>query len=112
MTDDLISLLDRFARIGATPAGGVHRLTGSAEDGEARCLFAGEAAARGATVHVDPVGNMFATFATAPGAGTTVLVGSHLDSQPTGGRFDGALGVLAGLAAATELVREGGRGTT
>lgn len=108
MTDDLISLLDRFARIGATPAGGVHRLTGSAEDGEARCLFAGEAAARGATVHVDPVGNMFATFATAPGAGTTVLVGSHLDSQPTGGRFDGALGVLAGLAAATELVREGG----
>ena len=100
MPDDLIALLDRFAEIGATPGGGVRRLTGSAEDGAARRLFAEIATARGARVTVDPVGNMFATFPTAPDADTTVLCGSHLDSQPTGGRFDGSLGVLSALAAA------------
>ena len=108
MPDDLIALLDRFAEIGATPGGGVRRLTGSAEDGAARRLFAEIATARGARVTVDPVGNMFATFPTAPDAGTTVLCGSHLDSQPTGGRFDGSLGVLSALAAASKIHAEGG----
>ncbi|EIE51458.1 N-carbamoyl-L-amino acid amidohydrolase [Salipiger aestuarii] len=105
--DDLIALIDRFARIGATPGGGVRRLTGSAEDGAARALFADLAQARGARVAVDPVGNMFATFLTAPDATTTVLCGSHLDSQPTGGRFDGALGVLAALDGAAALFAQG-----
>ena len=50
MPDDLIALLDRFAEIGATPAGGVRRLTGSTEDGAARHLFAEIAIARGARV--------------------------------------------------------------
>ena len=108
MPDALLDMIDRFAGIGGTPGGGVRRLTGSAEDGAARRLFAQEAEQRGAVVHVDPVGNMFATFATAPAADTTVLVGSHLDSQPTGGRFDGAYGVLAGLDAAAALAAEGG----
>lgn len=107
MPDDLIALLDRFATIGGTPDGGVRRLTGSAEDGAARRLFAQIAEERGARVVTDPVGNMFATFPTAPAAKTTVLCGSHLDSQPTGGRFDGALGVLAALDAAS-AIHEGG----
>ncbi|MBU2959974.1 M20 family metallo-hydrolase [Citreicella sp. C3M06] len=109
MQDDLIALLDRFAAIGATPDKGVCRLTGSPEDGAARQLFAQIAAARGASLSTDAVGNMFATFATAPGAQSTILCGSHLDSQPTGGRFDGSLGVLAALEAASALYAEGGR---
>lgn len=107
MPDDLIALIDRFAEIGATGDGGVRRLTGSPADGEARTLFARLAIERGASVVTDAVGNMFATFATAPDAETTVLCGSHLDSQPTGGRFDGSLGVLAALDAASTLYAEG-----
>lgn len=111
MPDDLIALIDRFAEIGATgdgfADGGVCRLTGSPEDGAARALFAQLASDRGASVVTDRVGNMFATFATAPDAGTTVLCGSHLDTQPTGGRFDGSLGVLAALEAASALHAEG-----
>ncbi len=109
MPDDLLNLLNRFARFGATPRGGVRRLAASAEDGAARRAFAEEAERRGARLHADPVGNMFATFFTAPEAETTVLVGSHLDSQPTGGRFDGTLGVLAGLAAASAIHARGVR---
>ncbi|MEI4472095.1 Zn-dependent hydrolase [Frigidibacter sp. MR17.24] len=111
MPDTLIDLLARFARIGATPGGGVRRLTASDEDGAARALFAEEARRRGAGVQVDRIGNMFATFPLAPAATSAVLVGSHLDSQPTGGRFDGVLGVLAGLDAAAEVAARvaGGR---
>ena len=109
MTDDVLDLLNRFSRFGATPRGGVRRLAASAEDGAARRAFAEEAERRGARLHVDPVGNMFATFFTAPDADTTVLVGSHLDSQPTGGRYDGTLGVLAGLAAAGAIHARGVR---
>lgn len=109
MSDDLLDLLNRFSTFGATPRGGVRRLAATAEDGLARAAFAEEAEKRGARMHTDPVGNMFATFATAPEAESTVLVGSHLDSQPTGGRFDGTLGVLAGLAAASSILRKGVR---
>jgi N-carbamoyl-L-amino-acid hydrolase len=109
MPDDFSSLLKRFSQFGATPRGGVRRLAASAEDGAARRAFAEEAEQRGARLHVDPIGNMFATFFTAPEADTTVLVGSHLDSQPTGGRFDGTLGVLAGLAVAGAIHARGVR---
>lgn len=107
MHDDLIALIDRFSRIGSTMDGGVRRLTGSPEDGAARTLFAQLATEKGASVITDAVGNMFATFPTAPDADTTVLCGSHLDSQPTGGRFDGTLGVLAALEAAAALLADG-----
>jgi len=109
MPDVLLALLNRFSRFGATPRGGVRRLAASVEDGLARDAFAAEAEKRGARMHTDPVGNMFATFFTAPEAETTVLVGSHLDSQPTGGRFDGTLGVLAGLVAASSIHQKGVR---
>jgi len=109
MSDDLLDLLKRFSTFGATPRGGVRRLAASAEDLLAREAFAQEGEKRGARIHIDPVGNMFATFATAPETESTVLVGSHLDSQPTGGRFDGTLGVLAGFAAASSIWRKGVR---
>ncbi len=96
-------MIDRFAMIGATPGGGVRRLTGSTEDGVVRELFVTEAQARGAEIHIDRIGNTFATFRLAPGSDTAVLTGSHLDSQPTGGRFDGALGVIASLLAAESV---------
>ena len=109
MPDDLLELLNRFSKFGATPRGGVRRLAASVEDGLARDAFAAEAEKLGARMHTDPIGNMFATFFTAPEAETTVLVGSHLDSQPTGGRFDGTLGVLAGLVAASSIHQKGVR---
>src|SRR5690606_23319412 len=103
MHEDLHRLIASFSAIGRNEAGGVCRLTGTPEDADARRLFAAEARRRGASIHVDPIGNMFATFPLAPGSSTTVLAGSHLDSQPTGGRYDGAYGVLAALAAASDI---------
>jgi len=93
-------LFSAMAAIGATPAGGVCRLTGSPEDGRARDLLAETLTAAGAEAIADAVGNQFGLFRL-PGAGdTAVLCGSHLDSQPTGGKFDGTYGVLAALVAA------------
>ncbi|MBK0419610.1 M20 family metallo-hydrolase [Leucobacter sp. CSA1] len=90
-------------RIGATPAGGVHRLSGTAEDGALREWFRSHAEAQGFDVRVDGIGNMFACRELVPGA-PYVLVGSHLDSQPLAGRFDGAYGVLAALYAASRAL--------
>ena len=86
-----------FAEIGATAKGGVRRLTLTDLDKRGRDRFRAECEALGLTVRVDAIGNMFARR---PGRDPTrapVLFGSHLDSQPSGGKFDGALGVLAGL---------------
>ncbi|KQV01582.1 Zn-dependent hydrolase [Mesorhizobium sp. Root695] len=91
----LLGRLDAFARIGATPAGGVNRQAFSVEDRNARRLLAKLAMERGFAVFQDGIANLFVrregTDATLP----PLLIGSHLDSQPTGGRFDGALGTLA-----------------
>jgi len=90
------SLMD-LAQIGATPKGGVKRLTLTDEDRRARDLFCQWARAAGLTVEIDGIGNVFARRAgTEPGL-PPVAMGSHLDSQPSGGKFDGAFGVMAGL---------------
>jgi N-carbamoyl-L-amino-acid hydrolase len=89
--------LMEMAEIGATPKGGVRRLALSAEDMAARALFARWCEAVGCAVRVDAAGNLFARREGRDPSRPPVLMGSHLDSQPTGGRFDGALGVLAGL---------------
>ena len=86
-----------FAEIGATPKGGVRRLTLTAEDRRARDRLAAECRQLGLTVRIDAIGNMFARRAGRDPSRPPVLFGSHLDSQPSGGKFDGALGVLAGL---------------
>jgi N-carbamoyl-L-amino-acid hydrolase len=93
--------LMELARIGATAKGGVCRLAASDLDGEARRLFIHWCEEAGCAVTVDLIGNIFARR---PGRNPElppVMSGSHLDTQPTGGKFDGAYGVLAAL----EVVR-------
>ncbi|MBV9251304.1 MAG: Zn-dependent hydrolase [Acetobacteraceae bacterium] len=91
--DHLMSM----AEIGATPKGGVRRLTLTDVDKEGRDRFRAECEAAGLTVRVDEIGNMFARREGRDPTRLPVLFGSHLDSQPSGGKFDGALGVLGGL---------------
>jgi len=93
----LWSSLMEMAEIGATPKGGVCRISFTDEDRRSRDLFTTWCEGAGLSVKVDRFGNMFARR---PGRNpdlAPVMVGSHLDSQPTGGKYDGAYGVLAGL---------------
>src|ERR1700730_13429231 len=85
------------AKFGGTAKGGVSRLTLTDEDKEVRDWFKTAAEAIGCTVTVDDVGNMFARRAGRNNGLAPVCMGSHLDTQPTGGKFDGALGVLGAL---------------
>jgi len=86
-----------MAEIGATPKGGVRRLALTELDRRGRDRFRAACEAAGLTVRIDAIGNMFARRAGRDPTRAPVLFGSHLDSQPSGGKFDGALGVLAGL---------------
>jgi beta-ureidopropionase / N-carbamoyl-L-amino-acid hydrolase len=94
------SLMD-LARIGGTPKGGVRRITLTETDREGRDLFVRWARDAGLTVRWDAVGNIFARRPGSDPLAAPVVMGSHLDSQPSGGKFDGAYGVMAGL----EVVR-------
>jgi len=89
--------LMEMAEIGATAKGGVCRLALTELDRQARDLFVRWCEAAGCSVTVDAIGNIFARRAGSDGALPPVMTGSHLDSQPTGGKFDGAYGVIAGL---------------
>ena len=86
-----------MAEIGATAKGGVRRLALSDVDRAGRAQFRQWCEAAGLHVRVDAMGNMFARREGRDPSRPPVLFGSHLDSQPTGGKFDGALGVMAGL---------------
>ena len=90
------SLMD-LAKIGATPKGGNCRLALTALDGQGRDLVVGWMKDAGLTVRVDQVGNIFARRAGRNETLPAVMTGSHIDTQPTGGKFDGCYGVLAGL---------------
>ncbi len=90
-----------MAEIGRTPAGGVRRLALSDEDRRARDLFVRWLRDAGCQVRVDDLGNIYGHRAGAEPGAAPVVCGSHLDTVPTGGRFDGALGVLGAL----EVVR-------
>jgi N-carbamoyl-L-amino-acid hydrolase len=89
--------LERMAEIGATPGGGVQRLTLTDEDRRARDLFASWLREIGCAVTVDRMGNMFGRRAGRHDGLPPVMSGSHIDSQPRGGRFDGILGVMGAL---------------
>ena len=91
------------ARFGATPAGGLNRLTLSPEDGQVRDWFRDACTAAGLEVRVDALGTQYALRQGRDPERLPVAFGSHLDTQPTGGRFDGILGVLAGLEAMRAL---------
>ncbi len=89
--------LEELARIGATPAGGVRRLALSDEDRQARDLFVSWLEELDLEISIDELGNIFGKRAGTNNGLPPVVSGSHIDSQPTGGRFDGALGVMAPL---------------
>ena len=89
--------LMELATIGATPMGGVRRVTLTPADREGRERFGLWCREAGLEVRVDAIGNMFARRAGREPAAPPVVMGSHLDTQPNGGRFDGAYGVMAGL---------------
>lgn len=93
--------LEEMALIGPGVAGGCNRQTLTDADSEGRHLFKRWCEAAGMTMGVDTMGNMFATRAGTDPEALPVYMGSHLDTQPTGGKYDGVLGVLGAL----EVVR-------
>jgi N-carbamoyl-L-amino-acid hydrolase len=95
--DRLWSRLMAMAQIGATPHGGCDRQALTDRDFEGRELFARWAREAGCTVRSDAIGNLFVRRPGSDDALPVVMTGSHLDTQPTGGKFDGVYGVLAGL---------------
>ncbi len=99
--DRLWDSLMEMAKIGPGVAGGNNRQTLTDEDAEGRRLFQSWCEAAGLTIGVDRMGTMFARREGTDPDALPVYVGSHLDTQPTGGKYDGVLGVLGGL----ELVR-------
>jgi len=101
--DRLWGRLMDLARIGATAKGGVNRQALTAEDGTARRMLADWALSRGFSIFQDEIGNLFVRRSGTDDSLPPVTTGSHLDTQPTGGRFDGAYGVMAGFEALEAL---------
>ncbi|HXE67937.1 MAG TPA: Zn-dependent hydrolase [Hyphomicrobiaceae bacterium] len=103
----LWSTLMETGAIGATAKGGINRQTLTAADAAVRTWFQREAETLGCSVTVDEIGNMFALRAGRQPGLAPIALGSHLDTQPTGGKFDGNLGVLGALEALRTLVSAG-----
>ena len=95
------------AQLGATQRGGVRRLTLSAEDKQVRDWFRKACEDAGLEVHIDALGSMFGLRRGRDMSKPPVGIGSHLDTQPTGGKFDGVLGVLGALEAMRTLHQAG-----
>ncbi|SNB79476.1 N-carbamoyl-L-amino-acid hydrolase [Arboricoccus pini] len=95
-----LACFNTFSAIGGLPNGGLDRPTLSDADKAARDLLAEIFKAEGFRLMVDAIGNMFGILDLAGEDAPAIMTGSHLDSQPTAGRFDGQLGVVAGLQAA------------
>ncbi len=100
-SDRLWDSLMELAKIGATPKGGVKRLTLTDLDKQGRDLVTGWARDAGLSITVDQIGNVFMRRDGEDNTLPPIMTGSHIDTQPTGGKFDGNYGVLAGL----EVVR-------
>ena len=92
--DRLWDSLMEMAKIGPGVAGGNNRQTLTDDDAEGRALFQNWCETAGCTMGLDTMGNMFARFEGTDPDALPVYVGSHLDTQPTGGKYDGVLGVL------------------
>ena len=101
--DRLWGRLMAMAELGATEKGGVNRQALTPLDGQARRRLADWAQARGFGLFQDAIGNLFVRRSGTDDTLPPVTTGSHLDTQPTGGRFDGAYGVMAGLEALEAL---------
>ncbi|WP_066942117.1 M20 family metallo-hydrolase [Microtetraspora fusca] len=98
-----------LSSIGATPSGGVDREAATLPDAMQRAWLGGWLTSHGFDVRVDAIGNQFGLLELVPGA-PYILTGSHLDSQPTAGRFDGAYGVAASAHAAHAVARRAREG--
>nr|WP_281259286.1 hydantoinase/carbamoylase family amidase [Salinigranum rubrum] len=105
--DRFVSTMKEQAEIGGTDGGGLHRLTLSDEDKAIRDWFAERMEEEGLETRVDTFGNMFGRREGTDPDAKPVMVGSHLDSQPFGGIYDGALGVIAALEFVRTLNDEG-----
>ncbi|HWK46921.1 MAG TPA: Zn-dependent hydrolase [Stellaceae bacterium] len=105
--DRLWTRLMALARIGATAAGGVNRQALSEDEIGAWRLMIGWAHEAGLEPATDAVGNLFLTLRGTDPDSPPLMLGSHLDSQPTGGKFDGAAGVLGALEAVVSLAQRG-----
>jgi len=103
----LWATLMETSSIGATPKGGINRQTLTAEDSAVRSWFKRQTEALGCKVTIDEVGNMFALRPGRQPGLAPIALGSHLDTQPTGGKFDGNLGVLGALEALRTLTHAG-----
>jgi beta-ureidopropionase / N-carbamoyl-L-amino-acid hydrolase len=95
------------ARFGGTAKGGIKRLTLTDDDRQVRDWFKAQCEGLGCTVTIDSVGNMFARRPGRNDGLPPIAMGSHLDTQPTGGKFDGVLGVLGALEALRTMVLMG-----
>lgn len=95
--DRLWATIMETARIGGTPKGGICRLTLTDLDRQVRDWFRAACEAAGCTVTVDDMGNIFARRPGRDNSLPPIAIGSHLDTQPTGGKYDGIIGVLSGL---------------
>jgi len=105
-SDRLKADFEELSDIGATVGGGVSRLALSNEDLEARAWFANRVEEAGMMIRDDEVGNLSGVYLCSDPDAKTLLIGSHLDSVPNGGRFDGALGVLVGLECIRRIKEE------
>jgi len=110
--DRLWDSIVETSQFGATPAGGMNRLTLSDEDRMARDWFVEACKAIGCTVISDDVGNVFARRPGTDNSRSPIAIGSHLDTQPQGGRFDGVAGVLSGLEVLRTLDEAGYKTTS
>jgi len=99
---------DDLGDVGRAPSGGYRRFAWTAEDGALREWFRGEAARRSMTVVADRAGNLWAWDGDPDADGPGLVLGSHLDSVPDGGAFDGPLGIVSAFAA-VDLLRSDGR---
>jgi acetylornithine deacetylase/succinyl-diaminopimelate desuccinylase-like protein len=106
--DRLLRDLAELAEIGRDPAGGLGRTAFSPADAQAREWYAAKCAEAGLAVELDGLGNMVAGLAADP-AVPAVWSGSHLDTVPQGGAFDGALGAVAALECVRRLAESGRR---
>jgi beta-ureidopropionase / N-carbamoyl-L-amino-acid hydrolase len=95
----LQSMMDELSSYGGGPDGSMNRLTLSREDGAARDWLGRWFAANGFVQSIDAIGNQFGRMPLAGANAPVIMVGSHIDSQPNGGRFDGALGVVSACEA-------------
>ncbi|WP_240688960.1 Zn-dependent hydrolase [Ammoniphilus sp. YIM 78166] len=104
---DVAERLSKMAAIGVTPEGGITRYPYTKEEREVKEVFRGWMESIGLEVHVDPIGNLFGRLIGENPELPVVMTGSHLDTVPNGGAFDGALGCLSSLMAIEAIIKQG-----